>query len=188
MAFNKSVTPCLGVITTTSTGWAYVSVWRLAKKMSILKLQDARHHRSALLFSTASFLSLNSHSDALLSDKAYTLLKRYPNQLDSLSPHFTPQAASLLLLKSQFDQTLTLKFLNWARSYSFFDVKCKCLTLHILTRFKLYKTAQSLAEVLVTEEDDCSSVFVCLNLTYHICSFSSSVFDLLVKSCSLEHD
>ncbi|XP_042502168.1 pentatricopeptide repeat-containing protein At5g39710 [Macadamia integrifolia] len=150
--------------------------------MRILKHQDARHHMRALLSSNASFSSRHSQSDAFLSDKAYTLLKMYPNQLDSLASQFTPQAASLLLLKSQFDQTLTLKFLNWARNHSFLDIQCKCLTLHILTRFNLYKMAQSIAEVMVSEEDDCSSIFECLKSTYHLCNSSSSVIDLLVKS------
>ncbi|KAF5202935.1 Pentatricopeptide repeat-containing protein [Thalictrum thalictroides] len=141
-----------------------------------------------------------STSAAVLAEQAYVLLKRYPSsptqQLHSLSSHFTAQAASHFLLNSQFNQTLTLNFLNWARNSSFFSFHPQCLALHILTNFKLYKSAQSLAENLVIstnnnnnnnnkdEDDDvvAVSIFECLKSTYHQCNSSSSVFDLLVKS------
>ncbi|XP_062175798.1 pentatricopeptide repeat-containing protein At5g39710 [Alnus glutinosa] len=127
-----------------------------------------------------------SASDALLADKAITYLKRHTHQLNSLSSHFTPEAASYLLLKAQFDQTLTLNFLNWAKPHCFFSFHCKCLSLHILTRFKLYKTAQTLAEdVAVNTVDDTGDlVFHCLKDSYHSCNSSSAVFDLVVKSYS----
>ncbi|OUZ99809.1 Pentatricopeptide repeat [Macleaya cordata] len=159
-----------------------------------------KHHRSANhrnlrhLFSTATATAITSPSphrlsDPLLVDKAHTILKRYPiQQLNSLSSHFTSQTASHLLIKTQFDQTLTLKFLNWAHNHTFFDAEPKCVALHILTRFKLYKTAQSLAEDLVSKYSDpavgSSSIFECLKSTYHLCNSSSAVFDLLVKSYS----
>ncbi|KAB2634418.1 pentatricopeptide repeat-containing protein [Pyrus ussuriensis x Pyrus communis] len=127
-----------------------------------------------------------SPSDAALADKAITYLKRHPQHLTSLSSHFTPEAASCVLLKSQFDQTLTLNFLNWARNRQFLTFPCKCLALHILTRFKLYKSAQSLAEdvALNTVDDGGSLVFQCLADSFHSCNSSSAVFDLVVKSYS----
>ncbi|KAF7840862.1 pentatricopeptide repeat-containing protein [Senna tora] len=133
-----------------------------------------------------SLSSLSSPSDALLADKAITYLKRHPHHLDSLSSQFTPEAASNLLLKSQFDQPITLKFLNWARRHQFLTFQCKCLALHILTRFKLYKSAQSLAEdVALNAIDDTGAlVFQYLKDSYHVCNSSSAVFDLVVKSYS----
>ncbi|KAF3958693.1 hypothetical protein CMV_016419 [Castanea mollissima] len=131
-----------------------------------------------------SLSSLCSYSDTLLADKAILYLRRHPHHdLQNLSSNFTPEAASYLLLKSQFDQTLTLKFLSWAKPHKFFTFQCKCLTLHILTRFKLYKSAQSLAEdvALSTSHDDHkgSLVFQCLKDSYHSCNSSSAVFDLV---------
>ncbi|XP_034681328.1 pentatricopeptide repeat-containing protein At5g39710 [Vitis riparia] len=139
-----------------------------------------------LLSSKALLSSLSSPSHALLVDKAITLLKFHPHHLDSLSSRFTPQSASYFLLKSQFDQTLTLKFLTWARNHPFFDSHCKCLCLHILTRFKLYKTAQTLAQELALSASDPSgsSIFQCLKDSYHVYNSSSAVFDLMVKSYS----
>ncbi|KAK6253575.1 hypothetical protein QUC31_015295 [Theobroma cacao] len=132
-----------------------------------------------------SLSSASSPADALLAGKALTFLKRHPYHLNSLTSNFTPEAAFCLLLKSQNDQTLILKFLKWARPHPFFTPQCKCLTLHILTKFKLYKSAQSLAEDLAvnTSDDEKGSfVFQCLKETYHSCASSSSVFDLVVKS------
>ncbi|KAK9942182.1 hypothetical protein M0R45_007863 [Rubus argutus] len=125
-------------------------------------------------------------SDTLLADKAIIYLKRHPHNLNSFSSDFTPEAASCLLLKSQFDQTLTLKFLNWARNRRFFTFQCKCLALHILTRFKLYKSAQALAEDVAvnTVDDKGNLVFQCLTDSLQVCNSSSAVFDLVVKSYS----
>ncbi|CAB4286413.1 unnamed protein product [Prunus armeniaca] len=125
-------------------------------------------------------------SDTLLAEKAITYLKRHPHNLNSLSSCFTPEAASYLLQKSQFDQPLTLKFLSWARNHGFFTFQCKCLALHILTRFKLYKSAQAIAEdvALNSIDDRGNLVFQCLSDSLHICNSSSAVFDLVVKSYS----
>ncbi|KAL0559677.1 hypothetical protein IC582_000042 [Cucumis melo] len=133
-----------------------------------------------------SISTLFSPGDALLADKAIVYLRRHPEQLTLLSSHFTPQASFNLLLKSQFDQHLFLKFLNWARSQQFFSFQCKCLALHILTRFKLYKAAQSLAEEVVvnTVDETGQDLFQCLKNSYHQCKSSSAVFDLVVKSCA----
>ncbi|EOA18486.1 hypothetical protein CARUB_v10007033mg [Capsella rubella] len=80
-----------------------------------------------------------------------------------------------------------LKFLNWANPYRFFTLRCKCITLHILTKFKLYKTAQTLAEDVAAktlDDEDASLVFRSLKETYDLCNSTSSVFDLVVKSYS----
>ncbi|XP_052192787.1 pentatricopeptide repeat-containing protein At5g39710 [Diospyros lotus] len=132
-----------------------------------------------------SSLSAASPSGASIADKAIAILKRHQTiHLEPLSPQFTPQSASYLLLCSQFDKTLTLRFIGWARNRAFFDSRCKCLALHVLTRFKLYKTAQSLAEDLAVDVADGTGevVFQCLKETYHVCNSSSAVFDLVVKS------
>eukprot|EP00257_Ricinus_communis_P006492 XP_002521858.2 pentatricopeptide repeat-containing protein At5g39710 [Ricinus communis] len=133
-----------------------------------------------------SFHSLSSSTHTLLAEKALTFLKRHPYQLNCLASQFTPEAASNLLLKSQNDQTLILKFLNWAQPHHFFNSHCKCLALHILTKFKLYKTAQTLAQdlAIVTIDDNGEFVFQCLKDTYFLCNSSSAVFDLVVKSYS----
>ncbi|CAN0878971.1 Pentatricopeptide repeat-containing protein At5g39710 [Linum grandiflorum] len=137
------------------------------------------------------FSSISSPAaDFLLAERALLLLKRHPYHLNSISSEFTPEAASQLLLKSQDDQTLVLKFIDWARPHGFFNnnLRCKCLAIHILTRFKLYKTAQSLAQdmaVATAEEDDSGRfVFQCLKDTYFVCNSSSAVIDLVVKSYS----
>ncbi|CAI9765553.1 unnamed protein product [Fraxinus pennsylvanica] len=79
------------------------------------------------------------------------------------------------------------KILN-ARNFPFFDdLQCKCIAIHILTPFKLYETAQSLAEgVAVYFPDDAKgiSLFEYLRKLYHLCNSSSAVFDLMVKSYS----
>ncbi|KAF8109375.1 hypothetical protein N665_0097s0029 [Sinapis alba] len=128
--------------------------------------------------------SLASPSDSLLVDKALTFLRRHPYQLQHISADFTPEAASNLLLKSKNDQELILKFLNWANPHHFFTLRCKCITLHILTNFKLYKTAQTLAEDVAAKTHDASLVFGSLQETYALCGSTSSVFDLVVKSYS----
>ncbi|KAK4424183.1 Pentatricopeptide repeat-containing protein [Sesamum alatum] len=131
-----------------------------------------------------------SPPDTLLVDKAVSILKHHhPSHLDPLVSQFTPQTASYLLLQSQNNQNLTLKFLNWARRLPFFSnhLQCHCLSIHILTRFKLYKTAQSLAEeVALSFPDDEKGdlVFSCLRDTYQACNSSSAVFDLMVKAFS----
>ncbi|CAI0557215.1 unnamed protein product [Linum tenue] len=143
-------------------------------------------HRSSQMH--RSFSSLSPPTAALLAERALLLLKRHPYHLNSLAPEFTPEAASHLLLKSQDDQSLTLKFLDWARPHQFFNLRCKCLAVHILTRFKLYKTAQTLAQdiAVTTTADDSGGgfVFQCLKDTYFICNSSSAVIDLVVKSYS----
>ncbi|KAK4784595.1 hypothetical protein SAY86_018963 [Trapa natans] len=133
-----------------------------------------------------SISTVSSPHDALLADKAITYLRRHPHCLSHLSTIFTPEAASSLLLKSQNDQSLTLKFVGWAADSQFFNPYCKCLALHVLTRFKLYKTAQSLAEALAIETLDEAEdpVFPLLRDSYYLCSSSSAVFDLVVKSYS----
>ncbi|CAA2934593.1 pentatricopeptide repeat-containing At5g39710 [Olea europaea subsp. europaea] len=132
---------------------------------------------------------LSSTPDALLVEKAISILKRHhPSSLDSLVPHFTPQSAAYLLLQSQNNQTLILKFLNWARDFPFFEnLQCKCIAIHILTRFKLYKTAQSLAKGVALhfpDDEKGNLVFECLRKSYQLCNSSSAVFDLMVKSYS----
>ncbi|KAJ0010926.1 hypothetical protein Pint_34459 [Pistacia integerrima] len=138
-----------------------------------------------------SFSRLSSPNDAHLADKALTFLRRHPYQLNSLSSDFTSEAALILLLRTQSDQTLTLNFLKWAQPHPFFTPKLKCLTLHILTKFKLYKSAQTLAQSLAVSltNDEGSIVFSCLKDTYHLCdsSSSSAVFDLVVKSYASLH-
>ncbi|KAJ8420377.1 hypothetical protein Cgig2_026800 [Carnegiea gigantea] len=121
-----------------------------------------------------------------VADKAITYLLCHPYQLPHLVPQFTPAAASFLLLKSQSDQILTLKFLRWARPHPFFDPCCKCCSLHILTNFKLYKSAQAIAVDLAGElaGKDASGrmVFDYLRESYQMFNSSSAVFDLMVKS------
>ncbi|KAK6143529.1 hypothetical protein DH2020_023877 [Rehmannia glutinosa] len=132
----------------------------------------------------------SSPPDTFLVDKAISILKLYhPSQLDPLILQFTPQATSYLLLQCQNNKTLILKFLNWARKLPFFSnqLQCHCLSIHILTRFKLYKTAQSLAEevaVVFPDDEKGDLVFSCLKDTYQACNSSSAVFDLLVKAFS----
>ncbi|KAF3652905.1 pentatricopeptide repeat-containing protein like [Capsicum chacoense] len=128
----------------------------------------------------------SSTSDTLFVERAVSILKRNdPISLNSISSQFTPQNASSLLFQCQFDKPLVLKFINWARNRHFFNLNCKCISAHILTRFKLYKTAQSLAENVAKFGDNKdNSVFFCLRDTYHSCRSSSAVFDLMVKSYS----
>ncbi|KAJ1393707.1 Tetratricopeptide-like helical domain superfamily [Sesbania bispinosa] len=129
---------------------------------------------------------VSSTDVAVLGEKAILYLKRHPQNLPSLTPHFTPEAASYVLLNSQFNQPLTLKFLNWAQPHPFLTPQCKCLALHLLTRFNLYKTAQTLAEDLASYLNDTTGtvVFHLLKDSYHSCNSTSAVFDLVVKSYS----
>ncbi|WCJ33758.1 Tetratricopeptide repeat (TPR)-like superfamily protein [Euphorbia peplus] len=127
-----------------------------------------------------------SSSDILLAAKALTILRSHPYHLNTISSDFTPEATSCLLLKSQQDKALTLTLVNWAKPHHFFNPLNKCLALHILTKFKLFKCAQALAQDLAvqTPDDSGSFVFQCLKDTYHMCDSSSAVFDLVVKSYS----
>nr|AYM00500.1 pentatricopeptide repeat protein [Salvia miltiorrhiza] len=132
----------------------------------------------------------SSPPDTFLVDNAISILKyHHPSLLNPLIPKFTPAATSCLLLQSQNDQTLILKFLSWARKFPFFSsqLQCLCLSIHILTRFKLYKTAQSLADeaALTFPADERGDlVFSCLVDTYQVCNSSSAVIDLMVKALS----
>ncbi|XP_069149047.1 pentatricopeptide repeat-containing protein At5g39710 [Solanum lycopersicum] len=126
-------------------------------------------------------------STTLFVDRAVSILKGYdPISLDSISSQFTPQYASSVLFQCRFDKPLVLRFINWARNRQFFNLQCKCISIHILTRFKLYKTAQSLAEDVALKFGDNKGelVFSCLRDTYYSCKSSSAVFDLMVKSYS----
>ncbi|CAA0826453.1 Pentatricopeptide repeat-containing protein [Striga hermonthica] len=159
--------------------------------------QRALHTRSNLPRSVVSTNSLPpppplspSPPDNLLVSKALSILKLYhQSQLDPLISQFTPQSASYLLLQCQNDHILTLKFVNWARKLPFFSnqLECHCISIHILTRFKLYKAAQSLAEeaaLVFPDDDKGDSVFSCLRDTYQACGSSSAVFDLVIKALS----
>ncbi|KAK2991483.1 hypothetical protein RJ640_016518 [Escallonia rubra] len=148
------------------------------------------HHRLLHLSKNPPFSSFSTSLPKTdLVDKAIAILKRHDLvHLDHLSHQFTPQSVSYLLLQTQHDKTLTLRFLNWVNfdRRPFFDLHCKCIYLHVLTRFKLYKAAQSLAENVAVDICDKSGnlVFQCLKDSYDDCSSSSAVFDLLVKSYS----
>lgn len=128
-----------------------------------------------------------------VADRTITYLKQksqyHHQQLQALVPHFTPDAASYLLLKCQSDIHLTVNFLRWARSCDspFFDSRCKCYALHILSKFRLYKDAQSVAQDLANESagNDATGmwVFQCLRDSYDLFhSTSSDVFDSMVKA------
>ncbi|XP_074316946.1 pentatricopeptide repeat-containing protein At5g39710 [Silene latifolia] len=130
-----------------------------------------------------------------VAEKAMTYLRRHPQQLSSLLPKFSSEAGCMLLLKSQSDASLTLKFINWARSHPFFDARCKVYALHILTRFHLFKTALPLAQDLAVQshhhDPSGQLVFQHLHSSYQLfhpastsTSTSSSVIDLMVKSYS----
>ncbi|XP_076887230.1 pentatricopeptide repeat-containing protein At5g39710-like [Bidens hawaiensis] len=153
-------------------------------------MKTLKPYRKNLHFSTVTSFPPPSPSppDVNLVGKAISILKRHhTHNLNPLSSQFTPQSASYLLHHSQFDKTLILSFINWARKHPFFDLKCSCQSIHILTRFKLYKTAQSIAEdVAVKTQDDETGdmVFNLIKDTYFDCNSSSSVIDLLVKSYS----
>ncbi|XAR59474.1 hypothetical protein NMG60_11015322 [Bertholletia excelsa] len=141
--------------------------------------------RSLIVLAKSPFSSLSYSACVPLVDKAVAILRRHDLvHLETLSPHFTPQSASYVLLHSQSDKTLALKFISWARPRNFFDFRCSCLALHVLTKFKLYKTAQSLAQDLALNDKTGDLVFQGLKETYHVCNSSSAVFDLLVKSYS----
>ncbi|XP_061376308.1 pentatricopeptide repeat-containing protein At5g39710 isoform X1 [Gastrolobium bilobum] len=148
--------------------------------MVLLKPQ-IRNHRCVSLSTQC-----RSSDDAILGEKAILYLKRHPSNLASIVPHFTPQAASHVLLNSQFHKPTLIKFLNWAKPYPFFTPQCKCLALHLLTRFNLFNSAQSLAEELADELPDPTGavVFRHLHDSYHSCNSTSSVFDLIVKTYS----
>ncbi|KAK3025621.1 hypothetical protein RJ639_042119 [Escallonia herrerae] len=143
-------------------------------------------HRLLHLSENPPFSSLSTcPPNADLVDKAIAILKRHDLvHLDHLSHQFTPQSVSYLLLQTQYDKTLTLRFLNWVNfdRRPFFDLHYKCIYLHVLARFKLYKTAQSLAENVAVDVCDKSGklVFQCLKDSYDDCSSSSAVFDLLI--------
>ncbi|CAK7329825.1 unnamed protein product [Dovyalis caffra] len=133
-----------------------------------------------------SLSSLSSPADALLAEKALTLLKRDPYLLTSVSSKITPELASYLLLQTQNDRTLILNFVNFAKPRQFFNPHCKCIALHILTKFKTYKTANRLAQDLAvnTVDEKGDYIFQCLKDTYFMCNSSSAVFDLVVQSYS----
>lgn len=125
-------------------------------------------------------LPLSSPSDPLLLDKAIAILKCHClSSLDSIVPYFTPQSARYLLLQCQNNQKLILKFLDWARNFPFFDnLQCKYIAIHILTCFKLYRTAQSLTEgvaVYFSDDENGISLFECLRKSYHLGNLSSKL-------------
>ncbi|KAK4340258.1 hypothetical protein RND71_041720 [Anisodus tanguticus] len=144
-------------------------------------------YRRPLHISTRQIQDSPCSSGTLFIDRAVSILKGHdPIPLNSLSSQFTPQYASSVLFQCQFNKPLALRFINWARNRQFFNLQCKCISIHILTRFKLYKTVQSLAEDIAFKFDDNKgkTVFSCLKDSYHSCNSSSAVFDLMVKCYS----
>ncbi|KAL5992685.1 hypothetical protein ACLOJK_013604 [Asimina triloba] len=138
---------------------------------------------------TLSFRLAPSPAPNLIAEEAYALLSSLPYslpRLNRLAPHFTQEAAAHLLLKTQSDKNLTLKFLHWARCQPFFSLSPhpKSLAIHILTRFKLFNSAQNLALDLIADDPPAvPAAFHSLKSTFHLSrSSSSSVFDLLIKS------
>ncbi|XP_047321297.1 pentatricopeptide repeat-containing protein At5g39710 [Impatiens glandulifera] len=150
-----------------------------------------RRPTAALHNLTLRTLSSSSVPDTILVDRAISFLKSNSiSLLDSLSSQFTPLSASYLLLHSQNNQNLILHFVNWAKNRPFLDLQCKCQAVHILTRFRQYKVAQSLVEdfavndAAAAEDESGEMVFRCLEESYHLCNSSSAVVDLVVKGFS----
>ncbi|KAK7407729.1 hypothetical protein VNO78_09766 [Psophocarpus tetragonolobus] len=134
--------------------------------------------------STRRFLSCSS---SLIGEKAIVYLKRHPEMLRSLSPDFSPEAASYVLVSSQSDQRTLVNFLKWAEAQAqaqdLLTPQCKCLALHLLSRLKLFSRAHALAATL--PDLSAAELFGHLLDTHHLCHApSSAAFDLVVKSLS----
>ncbi|EOA17823.1 hypothetical protein CARUB_v10006224mg [Capsella rubella] len=123
-----------------------------------------------------------SSSDSLLGDKALTFLRHHPHLCKF---HCRNSFESSLQISER--SRIGSKVPKLGKTTSIITLRCKCIILHILTKFKLYKTAQSLTEDVAAktlDDEDASLVFRSLKESYDLCNSTSSVFDLVVQSYS----
>ncbi|KAG5023141.1 hypothetical protein JHK82_019041 [Glycine max] len=116
--------------------------------------------------------------------KSTQFLERQSNHVSKMPPSKT--LASLFLHSSQFPIQPTPPPQAHTLVQNFFTPHYKCLTLHILIRFKLYRIAHSLVADLTSTLPDPTDValFHHLRDSFHLCSSNSSsaVFNLVIKS------
>lgn len=107
-------------------------------------------------------------------------------KLNSLAPKFTPFRLNHILLKIQKDPVLSFEFYNFAASQNpcFQTLDTHAIILHILTKFKRFKSAESiLTKTLISQTKNSSSeLFDAILYTYRLCDSSPGVFDSLFKA------
>ncbi|XP_048135467.1 pentatricopeptide repeat-containing protein At4g26680, mitochondrial isoform X3 [Rhodamnia argentea] len=108
-------------------------------------------------------------------------------KLDLLSSGLTPLRTSHILLKIQKDHVLSLEFFNWVklRSPSAHTLETHSIALHILTKNRKFKSAESIVRGLVAASgpvDLARQLFDAVLYSYRACDSSPRVFDSLFKT------
>ncbi|KAL5062804.1 hypothetical protein RYX36_024541 [Vicia faba] len=101
-------------------------------------------------------------------------------KLNPLSKTLTPFTIQHILLKLQNDHVLSLKFFNWVHTHNpnSHTLHTHSFLLHILTKNRNFKTAQSIFSRIITD----SNLFESLLHSYRLCNSSPLVFDALFKT------
>ncbi|AES81262.1 putative tetratricopeptide-like helical domain-containing protein [Medicago truncatula] len=102
-------------------------------------------------------------------------------KLTPFSKTLTPFKIQHILLKLQNDAVLSLKFFNWVQTHNpnSHTLHTHSFLLHILTKNRNFKTAQSIFSKIITTN---SNLFESLLHSYTLCNSSPLVFDTLFKT------
>ncbi|ONK76322.1 uncharacterized protein A4U43_C03F26380 [Asparagus officinalis] len=116
---------------------------------------------------------------------SHLIHSEWPN-LNSLAPKLTPFRSNHILLKIQKDPVLSLDFYNFSVSQNpnSQSLDTHSIILHILTKFKRFKSAESiLRKILIPQTLNSSSeLFDAILHSYRLCDSSPNVFDSLFKT------
>lgn len=108
-------------------------------------------------------------------------------KLDLLSSGLTPFRVKHVLLKIQKDHVLSLEFFSWVgvKKPSLHTVETQSMILHILTKNRKFKSAESIlrSSIAVSDSIDLpSKLFEEILYSYRLCDSSPLVFDSLFKT------
>ncbi|THG20603.1 hypothetical protein TEA_028582 [Camellia sinensis var. sinensis] len=107
-------------------------------------------------------------------------------KLDRLSSSLTPLRVKHILLKIQKDHVLSLEFFNWveAQNPSFLTLDSHSIILHILTKNRKFKSAESILKKIhqSCSIDFPSKLFESILNSYRVCDSSPCVFDSLFET------
>ncbi|KAF1895529.1 hypothetical protein Lal_00041808 [Lupinus albus] len=115
------------------------------------------------------------------------LIHSHWDQLYPLLPNLTPFTLTHILLKLQFNHSLSFQFYNFIHKHKpiSLTLQTHSILLHILTKARNFKTAQSfLINNIITSHSlhFPSNLFDALLYSYRLCHSSPLVFDSLFKT------
>ncbi|KAG9444199.1 hypothetical protein H6P81_015539 [Aristolochia fimbriata] len=105
-------------------------------------------------------------------------------KLNTLSSGLSPFRIKHILLKIQRDPVLSLEFFDWVERQkpNLSTLGIHAIILHILTKGKRFKTAESLLKRNLIPKKNPSEIFDALVYSYRLCDSSPRVFDSLFKT------